>query len=107
MRGGGYNAENSQISDGRRAVLRKCRDCENSVRSRGARLCSDCSQRVFECKQLDSRARAAGRPLPQRDRRQPAPSGPVEALSWGLAGLQSLWLATVSEAHAIITRSAA
>jgi len=95
MRGGGINAENSQVSDGRRALLHKCRDCDNIVRARSARLCVECSLRVFESRQEVNRARARQQ---YKQKYQPKKSTPVHDLSRGLAGLQHCWLSNIGSA---------
>ena len=88
MRVGGINAENSQVSDGRRAPMNKCRDCDNVVRARNSRLCTDCNLKIFESRQKIARARAL---LQHKQKYQPKKSTPVRDLSCGLAGLQQLW----------------
>lgn len=90
MRVGGINAENSQLSDGRRALIHKCRDCDNTVRSRNTRLCVECSSRIFEQRQKIGRARALRLKKQKRDGFPPMMIG---NLSIELAGLQNFWLA--------------
>lgn len=85
MRVGGCNAENSQASDGRRARLRKCRDCDNVVRTRRALLCTDCNLRAFDLRQ----SKAVNTANAARNLRNKFDV--VGELSRGLAGLQSSW----------------
>lgn len=84
MRGGGWNADSTQVSDGRRASPSKCRDCDNEVRSLRTRLCNDCNARAFTYKQKTARVRANA-----------AIATPTDKLSRSLSGLQGFWLSTV------------
>jgi len=94
---GGINAENSQVSDGRRAPLNKCRDCDNVVRARNAHLCTECNLRAFEGRQKVMRARAL---LQHKQKYQPKKLTPVQELSRGLIGLQHFWLSAVAHRSA-------
>lgn len=92
MRGSGWNADNSQVSDGRRARIRRCRDCSSTVLHSRNRLCVDCSLRAMERRYAVKRARLSGLPLPPR----PVPPSPIDVLSRGLAGLQRFWFTTIT-----------
>lgn len=87
-RGGGFNAENSQVSDGRRLSPRKCRDCDNAVHRRGSRLCVECNLRAFDARRERTRERARNA---ARAKAHP-PLTTLEEFSLGLIGLQRSWL---------------
>ena len=90
MRGGGWNAENTQVSDGRRMLLRKCRKCANSVRAPRTSLCADCNQLAYDRRRkvVAEKSRAACCAKEKQ-------TGAANDLSRGLAGLQSYWLADI------------
>lgn len=88
MRGGGWNSDNTQVSNGRRMPLHKCRDCDNVVRAPRAILCADCNFRAFENRQKLTRARIQH----QKQKHQPEHSTAIDNLSRGLIGLQRFWL---------------
>lgn len=90
MRGGGFNAENTQVSDGRRAPLRKCNRCGNAIRAKRAQLCTDCNQRAFEARQKSNRTRTAKRHIVKA-------TMPFNALSQSLSGLQRFWLSDLGD----------
>jgi hypothetical protein len=56
MRLSRINGENSQVSDGRRAIARKCRDCDNAAVDRRV-LCPECSTLAFDIKAAQARER--------------------------------------------------
>ncbi len=84
MRGHGYNAENSQVSDGRRVSVRKCRDCDNAANGRDL-LCTGCKVVAFERRKQLATVRL------DSYRQQTLPDAVVAKMSRGLAGLQRGW----------------
>lgn len=60
MKGGGWNAESTQVGDGRRASPIKCRDCDNEAMPR-RRLCGACSAKRFDATQQKRKERTAER----------------------------------------------
>lgn len=84
MKGGGWNAENSQLSDGRRVGLQKCQKCDNRVRLPGAHLCTRCDLQAFDARITRNRASA----MATIKRR---PRDAIGRLSHGMGGLLESW----------------